>query len=337
MGKGSARLRLVTTITPQRLSFVGGGTDLRDFYARTGGAVVSTTVDKYIYVTVKQHSPLFGENYRLNYSVTEHVDRLDDIQNVIARECLRLVEVEAPIYISTIADLPAFSGLGSSSSFAVGLLHALHTLRGEEVSAGQLAEEASHIEIEVLKRPIGKQDQYAAAFGGLNHIVFHPDERVSIDHLWLGGDSINRLFQHSLMFWTGMQRDAGEILSEQRRNIDHRLEELGRMRDYAYGCRDLLLKGFDPAAFGGLLDESWQAKRTLSSQITNNRIDDWYDKAIAAGAYGGKLAGAGGGGFLYFVAPLDRHDAIRSALSDMSEVRIGYEPRGSRILATMAI
>lgn len=337
MAEKSARLRLVTTITPQRLSFAGGGTDLPDFYRQDGGAVVSTAINKYIYVTVKQHSPLFGERYRLNYSQTEHVNELDAIENAIARECLRLVPVEPPLYISTIADLPAFSGLGSSSSFAVGLLYALHVLRGEEVSAGQLAEEACHVEIGMLKHPIGKQDQYAAAFGGLNHISFLTDDRISLDPLWLGGDSLNDLFRHSLLFWTGMQREAGKILSEQRRNIDERRDELRAMRDQAHACREQLLGGFDPRAFGDLLDSGWRAKRTLSSGITNNQIDLWYERGLAAGAYGGKVAGAGGGGFLYFVAPPERHEAIRAALHDMTEVRIGYEPRGSRVLSTMPL
>jgi D-glycero-alpha-D-manno-heptose-7-phosphate kinase len=336
MGKVTARQRLVMTITPQRLSFVGGGTDLREFYSRSGGSVVSMAIDKYIYITVKDHSPLFGEKYRVNYSVTEHVDKLDAIQNSIARECLRLVEVEPPLYVSTVADLPASSGLGSSSSFAVGLLHALHTLRGEEVSAGQLAEEACHIEIQVLKRPIGKQDQYAAAFGGLNHIMFSPDERVSIDHLWLGDEAISLLMSCSLMFWTGIQRDAADILVEQQRNIGNRLEELQQIRDCSLACRDLMLRGFDPVAFGRLLDESWRAKRSLSPHISNSRIDHWYAKALEAGALGGKLAGAGGGGFLYILAPPERQAAVRAALSDMPMVRIGYEPHGSRVLASIA-
>lgn len=167
MSVGHKRLpKTVTTITPQRISFVGGGTDLPSFYKNHNGEVISSAIDKYIYVTVKQHSPLFEEAYRLSYSKTEHVQSLDEIENSIARECLRLVSVEPPLYIATAADLPASSGLGSSSSFAVGLLHALHLLKGERVSAGQLAEEACHIEIDVLGNPIGKQDQYAAAFGG---------------------------------------------------------------------------------------------------------------------------------------------------------------------------
>jgi D-glycero-alpha-D-manno-heptose-7-phosphate kinase len=333
MGKNPSRQRLVTTATPQRLSFAGGGTDIGDFYRLEGGAVISTAIRKYIYVTVKQHSPLFLEKYRLSYSQTEHVQSLDEIQNDIARECLRLVPVEPPLYISTIADLPAASGLGSSSSFAVGLLYALHILRGEDVSAGQLAEEACHVEIAVLKRPIGKQDQYAAAFGGLNHMAFHPDERVSLEPLWLGNASLQALLDHSMLFWTGIQRDAGQILAEQKDNIGERIEELRMLRDLAERCRDLMLTPFAPSRFGALLDEGWKAKQRLSSRISNDRISEWYRKAISAGAYGGKLAGAGGGGFLYLIAPPERQDAVRNALSDMTEVSFEYEPRGARLLS----
>ena len=170
--------RAVTTITPQRISFVGGGTDLPSFYELHEGGVISSAINQYVYVTVKKHSPLFNEQYRLSYSKTEHVHNLNEIENSIARECLRLVEVEPPLYISTAADLPASSGLGSSSSFAVGLLNALHLLKGERVTPAQLAEEACFIEIETLCNPIGKQDQYAAAFGGLNHIIFKKNERI---------------------------------------------------------------------------------------------------------------------------------------------------------------
>ncbi|HJO05223.1 MAG TPA: GHMP kinase, partial [Acidobacteriota bacterium] len=218
--------RAVTTITPQRLSFAGGGTDLPDFYQRHGGAVVSAAIDKYIYVTVKRHSPLFEEVYRLSYSTTEHVNSLDAIENDIARECLRLVEVEPPLFIATASDLPASSGLGSSSSFAVGLLYALHTMRGEDVAAGQLAEEACHVEIDVLRRPIGKQDQYAAAFGGLNYIGFQRDGRVHLDSVWLRGNGTSELFRQIMLFWTGVQRDAGDVLHEQRSNIGHTSETL---------------------------------------------------------------------------------------------------------------
>lgn len=336
MSTSLPRPRAVTTITPQRLSFAGGGTDLPDFYRQHGGAVLSATIDKYIYVTVKRHSPLFNELYRLSYSQTEHVDSLDDMKNDVARECLRLVPVEPPLFISTAADLPASSGLGSSSSFAVGLLYALHAMRGEDVSAGQLAEEACQVEIQRLGRPIGKQDQYAAAFGGLNYITFNPDERVHLDHVWLQGDRAASLFAQSMLFWTGVQRDAGVILGEQRSRIGETSETLQRMRDMAAECRDVLLNyDGDPSDLASMLDRGWHAKRSLTSKISSSHIDDCYDRAIRAGALGGKLAGAGGGGFLFLLVPTDRHESVRRALPDMVDIPVKYEPRGARIWSVL--
>jgi D-glycero-alpha-D-manno-heptose-7-phosphate kinase len=324
----------VTTITPLRLSFAGGGTDLPDFYLKHGGAVVSTTINKYIYVTVKYHSTLFNEAYRLSYSTTEHTQSLDDIENDIARECLRLVHVDPPLYIATSADLPALSGLGSSSSFAVGLLYALHLLRGEDVSAGQLAEEACQVEIDMLKRPVGKQDQYAAAFGGLNFIAFQQDGRVQFDPLWLPDDGVDVLFRNSMLFWTGIQRNAGDILANQRARIGDTSHTLIAMRDMAHECRDALLGvGVTPQRLGGLLDAGWRAKRSLADSITSSAIDQSYERALAAGALGGKIAGAGGGGFLYLVAPPECHTAVREALPGMVDVSIQYEPRGARVLS----
>jgi D-glycero-alpha-D-manno-heptose-7-phosphate kinase len=335
MAERGRRPRLVTTQTPLRLSFVGGGSDLPDFYRKETGAVISTAIDKYIYVTVKHHSALFREMYRVNYSVTERSQSLDDIQNDIVRECLRLVPFDPPLYINTSADLPANSGLASSSAFAVGLLYALHQMRGEDVSAGQLAEEACVVEIDVLKRPIGKQDQYAAAFGGLNLIQFHPDGEVSLDHLWLG-EHLSVIFDSSLVFWTGIQRDASMILTEQRGNMGSTHNILATMRDDALHLRDLFRNGFSLGKFGAMLDCNWQRKRQLASLISDERIDQWYESAMKAGGLGGKLLGAGGGGFLYFVAHPERHAAIRQALGSLAEVSIKYEPRGSRILYTVA-
>ncbi len=336
MSRATNLPRAVTTITPQRLSFAGGGTDLPDFYQEHGGAVISATIDKYIYVTVKRHSPLFNEAYRLNYSKTEHVNQLDEIENDVARECLRLVHVEPPLLIATASDLPASSGLGSSSSFAVGLLYALHALRGENVSAGQLAEEACHVEIEVLSCPIGKQDQYAAAFGGLNYITFQRDGRVHLDSVWLPGEGVIALFRNSMLFWTGIQRDAGGVLKEQRRNICDACDTLTRMRDMAAICRDMLLKHpDDPTKLGALLDAGWRAKRSLASGVSSSQIDSLYARALAAGATGGKIAGAGGGGFLFLIVPPDRQAGVRAALPEMVDVMINYEPRGARLLSVV--
>lgn len=330
----SALPRAVTTITPQRVSFAGGGTDLPDFYLRQGGAVLSSTIDKYIYVTVKKHSPLFEEAYRLSYSQTEHTQSLEEIKNEVARECLRLVPVEPPLFISTAADLPASSGLGSSSSFAVGLLYALHAMRGEDVSAGQLAEEACHVEIKMLKHPIGKQDQYAAAFGGLNHIAFRTDDRVQLDHVQLPGLKIKSLFNHLMLIWTGMQRSAEHILAEQKSRVSQTEETLREMRDMVEECREVLLQGHDNfEALGALLHRSWQAKRSLASKITNPQIESLYHRARAAGCWGGKIAGAGGGGFLLMVVAPEKQKHVRAALQGEVHVPIKFEPRGAKILA----
>ena len=321
-------------MTPQRLSFAGGGTDLAEFYRIHGGAVLSSAINKYIYVTVKRHSPLFNEVYRLSYSKTEHPGSLDEIENDIARECLRLIHVEPPLFMATAADLPASSGLGSSSSFAVGLLYALHTLRGEDVSAGQLAEEACHVEINMLRRPIGKQDQYAAAFGGLNYMAFHSDGRVHVDSIWTPENGIAGLFRNSMLFWTGVQRDASSVLEEQRRNIPSTSPTLVRMRDMATAGRDLLLNHpNDPKKLGQLLDDAWRAKKTLAANISSSQIDNVYDRAKAAGAIGGKITGAGGGGFLFLVVPEERQAAVRAALPEMIDIPVEHEPRGARLLS----
>lgn len=325
--------RLVVTRTPLRVSFAGGGTDLADFYERDFGAVFSAAIDKYIYVTVKRHSELFNEPIRINYSATEQVDTIDEIQNNIARECLRLLKVDPPIYISTVGDLPASTGLAGSSSFAVGLLHALHAYRGERVSPGQLAEEATHIEIDVLKEPIGKQDQYAAAFGGLNFFRFNPGGGVTIEPVRVSLDFLSDLFDHVLMFWTGLQRDASSVLTEQRRNIPDKMGYLKKMRDHAAQLQVLAAKGaFDPGAFGEILHESWQLKRQLASSISSEKIDEFYERARGAGAEGGKICGAGNGGFLLFIVKPEKQAGVRQALGRLLEVPVRYEVHGTRVL-----
>ena len=261
---------------------------------------------------------------------------MDEIENDIARECLRLVDVEPPLFIATASDLPVSSGLGSSSSFAVGLLYALHTLRGEDVSAGQLAEVACHVELDVLGHPIGKQDQYAAAFGGLNYLSFQKDDRVQIDSVWLPGVGADGLFQNVMLFWTGIQRDANAVLREQSDNIFRTSKKLIEMRDMAGHCRDLLLRNpEDIAQLGALLDSGWKAKRSLASTIASSETDVLYERALKGGAVGGKIAGAGGGGFLLLVVPTDRKEAVRAALPGMLDVSIAYAPRGARLLSVV--
>jgi D-glycero-alpha-D-manno-heptose-7-phosphate kinase len=322
---------LVMTRTPLRISFAGGGTDLSDFYRREDGAVLSTTINKYVYVTVKRHSKLFNnEAYRLNYAETEMARSLDEVKNDIARECMRLVEVEPPLYISTVADLPAATGLGSSSSFAVGLLRALHAIRDESVSAAQLVEESVYVEVEALKHPIGKQDQAAAAYGGMNYFRFHSNGGISLQPHSPG--NLNSIFSHIQMFWTGITRDGNSILREQRKNIESEMDNLRDMRDQAVSLNTMLQGNFKIEDFGNVLDRGWSMKRQLASSISNDRIDDWYQRAHAAGALGGKLCGAGGGGFLMFITPPERQSAVRASLHDLTEMAIEYEPRGARLM-----
>ncbi len=324
---------MVLTRTPLRISFAGGGTDLEDFYKRGYGAVLSTAIDKYIYVTVKRHGEVFSERIRLNYSRSEAVQQIDEIENNIARECLRFLQIDPPIYISTVGDLPASTGLGGSSAFTVGLLNALHAFRGERVSAGQLAEEACHIEIDVLKEPIGKQDQYIAAFGGLNFLCFNADGGVTVEPVRARNGTLKELFSHTMIFWTGHQRDTSKVLTEQKANTDQKLEQLYRMREHARRLQALTCNGhFDVLSFGEILDETWQLKRQLANTITNQQIDDWYEKARKAGACGGKICGAGGGGFLLMLVKPEFREGVRAALHDLPEVSVDFEAHGSQVI-----
>lgn len=321
--------KVIITATPQRVSFAGGGTDIENYYKHHTGCVLSTTIDKYIYVTVKEHGDLFEEPIRLNYSETEIVGNIDDVKNNIARECIKLLDVKPPIYISTIADLPTKSGLGSSSSFAVGLLNALHAFKGEKVTSGQLAEEAAHIEINVLGEPIGKQDQYAAAFGGFNFYTFHPDGQVSIE---AKNHGIYELLENTMFFWTAIERSASTVLSEQKTRSSDNVERLGAIKSHAEELSDFLKTDFNLSYFGKVLDETWQQKRELANSISSDQLDKYYQLATDAGALGGKILGAGGGGFFMFIVPKDKQRDVRKALDEMKEISVGYEPHGSRIL-----
>jgi len=328
-----ANRSLVVTRTPLRLSFAGGGTDLSAFYEKDYGAVLSTAINKYVYVTVKRHGEFFNERIRVNYSKSETVQSIDAIENNIARECLRFLKIEPPVYISTVGDMPASTGLGGSSSFAVGLLNALHAFEGERVSAGQLAEEASFLEIEVLKEPIGKQDQYAAAYGGLNCFCFKPGGAVTVEPQRLTHGTLNTIFENFMMFWTGHQRDSSSVLKEQEANTPQKMDSLLEMRQHVHQLQELLSRDhFDLQEFGRIIDKGWQLKRGLASRITNDQIDEWYGLAKNAGAIGGKLCGAGGGGFLLFVVSKESKPNVRKALSNLKEVVARPEVHGSQIL-----
>lgn len=331
MMKQNLMKKIITTATPQRISFAGGGTDINYFYEKHGGIVLSTTIDKFIYVTVKVHNKLFKEKYRLNYSITEHVDNLNDIKNEIARECIRFLEIEEHLYISSTSDLPALSGLASSSSFAVGLLNALHQLKGDHVSIAQIAEEACHIEINVLKKPIGKQDQYAAAFGGVNLFNFNKDGSVILTPIT--NPNIYTIFENSLLFYTDMQRSADEVLNDQKSGFSVNEKNLLEIKEGAVDFYNIVNeKEINLKKLGALLHNNWVSKKALSKKISNTLIDEYYQTALQNGALGGKILGAGGGGFLFVIAEKKNHSIIAKALMGLEMVDYHFEPLGTRTL-----
>jgi D-glycero-alpha-D-manno-heptose-7-phosphate kinase len=323
---------MIISKTPFRISFVGGGTDLGAFYRATPGAVVSTAIDKYMFITVNRLSSYFDYKIRVSYRKTELVRRIEEIRHPIVREALKLLDLDGGIEIHSMADVPSQTGLGSSSSFTVGLLNALHAFKNEYASAEQLAREACRIEIEVLKEPIGKQDQYIAAYGGLRQFTFNADESVYVEPVICAPETREALFSHLLMFFTGWTRSASKILRGQRRGTARKIEVLKRMRDMAPKVSAVLTAGKNLHELGGLLHANWLLKRELAGGITNPGIDARYEKAMAAGALGGKLLGAGGGGFLLFYVEPQNQGRVRRALRDLLEIRIGYEPQGSRII-----
>lgn len=323
---------MIISKTPLRMSFVGGGSDLPGFYSRHGGAVLSTAIDKYVYITVNQR---FDHTFRISYSRTEEVSSVDEVQHPLARECLRLVGCTGGVEVTSIADIPARgTGLGSSSSFVVGMLRALHAYAGRYVSAGVLARQACEIEVERCGAPIGKQDQYAAAFGGLNVIRFHPDGAVDIEPVVCAPTAVAALQSQLLVFYTGGARSASAILAEQARNVETdatKQDALRRMVSLVGESRRALQAG-DLLAFGEILHENWVLKSTLARDVSNAQIDEWYKQARTHGALGGKLLGAGGEGFLLVQAPVERHDAITAALSALRQVPFAFERSGSQII-----
>jgi len=323
--------KFIVSKTPLRVSFNGGGTDIESFYSKESGFVLSSTIDKFIYVTVKQHGDLFNEKIRLNYSDTEVVSEFDEIQNNIARECLKLLNVPKSIYISTISDIPSQSGLGSSSTFAVGLLNALNVYQGNTLTKKELAEQASIIEIDKLGHPIGKQDQYAASIGGLNIFKFEKNGNVNIEEL-KNKKNIQELFENSLFFWTGVRRTSLSVLTDQKENTLENFENLKLIKELAIHSSKLFRGNFDLNLFGKNLDRSWSLKRKLSKKISNQEFNELYEASKKQGALGGKILGAGGGGFLFIVAKKINHDDIRKVFCDYEEIRFKFENSGSEII-----
>jgi len=320
---------VIISRTPFRISFAGGGSDVPDFYRQTPGAVISTAIDKYMFIMVTRR---FDHSIRVSYSKTETVHAVDELEHPIVRETLRYLGLTSGLEIVSIADIPARTGLGSSSSFTVGLLHALYTYKGQYVSAERLAAEACHIEIDVLKEPIGKQDQYIAAYGGLQLIRFNPDETVFVDPVICSPPTKAELGASLMMFWTGTSRRAGDVLEIQRQRIEENRPVLTELRDISSRMRDVLVRGTRLTEFGALLHEAWLLKRRLADGVTNPTLDDYYERAREAGALGGKLLGAGAGGFLMLFVERQNQSAVRAALPELRELPFGPEAQGSKIV-----
>lgn len=320
---------MIITRTPYRVSFAGGGTDLPAFYRQEPGAVLSLAIDKHMYVTV---SPRFEPSTRVAYTRTEIVDDVRQLQHELVREALLLSGLGRHLEITTVGDVPAGTGLGSSSTLTVGMVQALYAYQGRMVSTAQLAQQACQIEINRLGKPIGKQDQYAAAFGGFNYIRFNSDESVDVEPVPAKPELLAELSNRILLFYTEQQRNADSILAQQSSGTQDRMPVLRAMRDLADEMRIALAGGGGLETFGRLLHEGWELKRSLGYGITNGLVDYWYDQARKYGAAGGKLLGAGGGGFLLVLAPNERHGRIREALGHPRELTFGIDKSGARVI-----
>jgi len=320
---------MIITQTPLRIGLVGGGTDLPDYYRKYGGRVLNCALDKYVYVIVKER---FDDDIYVNYSKKEIVSDVADLEHELVREAMLMTGVSAGVEITTLADIPSSgSGLGSSSAVTVGLLHALYAYQGRQVSGEELAERACSIELERCGKPIGKQDQYIAALGGIRDIHFGPGEAVVAEEVALSAPERRALQQQILLFYTGITRSANSILAEQTANVESTRPQLDHLRDLAGFAVDRLRCG-DHAAIGEAVRESWEAKRKLASGISTDQIDGAVSRALDAGASGAKLTGAGGGGFLLVICPMERQWAVRASLAEMRELPVKLDRLGSRVV-----
>ena len=325
---------MIITRTPLRISFLGGGTDYPDYFRQHGGQTLGVAIDKYTYITVNRLADLFDYSIRVGYSRTELAKSVDQIEHPAVRECLRFLNLDGGLEINVVADLPARTGLGSSSSFTVGLLHALHALKGELACNGQLAAEAVYVEQEMIKERVGVQDQYTCAHGGLVHLRFSRDGSIRVSPLPLRAERLAELQAHLMLFYTGIRRHAHEVLDEQLERTKRGAisEDLSYLSDLVDQGLEVLTNEQPIACFGELLHTAWMTKRRLSSKISNAKIDEWYNRAREAGAIGGKLLGAGGGGFLLLSVEPENQAAVKRALTDLRCVPSAFEHNGSSLL-----
>jgi D-glycero-alpha-D-manno-heptose-7-phosphate kinase len=325
---------MIITQTPLRISFVGGGTDYPEHFRQHGGATVTTSIDKYVYIMITRLTEFFDHRIRVSYSKTELCRCVDEIQHPSVRECMRFLNVEGGIEIAVVSDLPARTGLGSSSCFTVGLLHALHAFKGEMVGREQLAAEAVHVERERIVERVGLQDQYACAHGGLTKLEFRDGNVVTVTPIPISAQRRHALGERLLMFYTGQQRSAHDVLETQiaRTSSGAITPQLLQLRALTDQAVRVLGGGGDLHPFGDLMHQSWILKRGFSDAISNPLVDQAYDGARRAGAVGGKLLGAGGGGFLLLYVEPPFQDAVRAALAPMREVIFKFETHGSQLI-----
>jgi D-glycero-alpha-D-manno-heptose-7-phosphate kinase len=320
---------LIIVQTPLRISFFGGGTDFSSFFMEEGGCVLSSAIDKYIFVTIKER---FDHKLRIGYTQTEMVDEVDQIHHELIRESLRLTGITRGVEITTMGDIPSEgSGLGSSSTVVVGALHAMYTYHGEIVTAERLAQEACTIEIERLKKPIGIQDQYIAAYGGLRFFEFLTNGEVKSERLLISTEAQRALNNNFLLFFTGVSRSSSSILGEQSNNIKNRLRELREIKQMAVEARCEIERG-NIDALGLLIHQSWELKKRLAGTISSGPIDKIYEAARGAGAMGGKITGAGGGGFLLLYVPYELQNNVRTALRGLQELPFRLESDGTKVI-----
>jgi len=321
---------MIGTRTPFRMSFIGGGSDIEEFYTKSSGAVISTTINKYMYIFVHNY---FNDSIQLKYSRTELVNHIDKIKHPIAREVIRKFNLKG-VDINSIADMPAGTGLGSSSSYTVGLLNAIYKFTNQSVSPETLAREACEIEINILKEPIGKQDQYAAAYGGLNLIKFHKSGRVEVSPIKMCNKAYKTLQNNLILYYTGKTRSASKILHDQKNNIinDNKKFDLQKkMSTLVISAKEKLLES-NLEDFAKILDKNWQLKKSLSKKVSNKDIDCLYDLGKKNGAIGGKLLGAGGSGFILFYCEKNKQSKLRQALNSLKEYKFKFDDNGSVVL-----
>lgn len=318
--------------TPFRISFFGGGTDYPKWFEEHGGAVLATTIDKYCYITVRYLPPFFEHRHRIIYSKMEYVKDIASIEHPSVRECLRFMKIDHGVEIHHDSDLPARTGLGSSSAFTVGLLNALYALNGKITEPKELFQNAILIEQRMIGENVGCQDQAIAAHGGFNYIQFSAPNRIEVSPIPIKSEHLSRLADHLMLFYTGRSRTASEIAAEQIHNIPQKTKELNEMFSMAKHAKDIVTSDKGTIDFGRLLHESWLLKRSLSSRISTPLTDQLYELARNNGAIGGKLLGAGGGGFLLIFAKPEDHNKIRGALKNILCVPVRFEPTGSRIV-----